>query len=339
MSLVLMAHICSFAQDNKNKSKKKNDLKEITLESSVAPFPVEPSSVKFYANVSYGKYERNVLDIFCPSSDIPSPFVIIIHGGGFVRGEKEKPYTTKSFQQLVNHLLEKNIAVALINYRFVEKDDTEGILKSMEDSKRALQFLRAYSKDFDLKKEKVVLMGSSAGAGTSLWIGLSDEMAIADSKDPVLRESTRVSGLVCTETQATYNFLKWASVVFLPYQENGFSYTTIESIMDSRRINSYLGISSSDLMSTPRVERYLNKVDFLSLLDSADPEMYVANEKVPYTIPLNTSELYHHALHAKALMDAANLVGARGEFYIPQIEVDTRNGESIEGFILRILTD
>ena len=41
-----------------------------------------------HADVKYGPHERNVLDLWLAKSDKPTPLVVFIHGGGFVRGGK-----------------------------------------------------------------------------------------------------------------------------------------------------------------------------------------------------------------------------------------------------------
>ena len=40
------------------------------------------------ANVSYGPYERNVVDLWKAKSERPTPLVVFIHGGGFRGGDK-----------------------------------------------------------------------------------------------------------------------------------------------------------------------------------------------------------------------------------------------------------
>ena len=52
-----------------------------------------------------------------------------------------------------------------------------GILSSLNDSKRFLQFVTFNHKKFNVHKNKIGDYGSSAGAGTSLWLAFSDEMS------------------------------------------------------------------------------------------------------------------------------------------------------------------
>lgn len=304
-----------------------------------APFDISQKTALFYQNIPYDSDERTVLDLFSPVSESPSPFVLFIHGGGFVKGSKEGSYSSDYFQGLINSLLAGNIAVAFANYRLVEKGDSVGIPKSLNDVKRSLQFLRYYASDLNLDKSRVVLMGSSAGAGSSLWMGLNDDMADPSSADSVLWESTRASGLLCTSTQASYDLFTWHSAIFSEYQSEGFDYTSVVKIMSQQRILDYFGAASVSDLENAEILEYRRNMDFLNLISADDPEIYVSNKGVPYRVPVNTSELYHHPLHAKALKDKYDSAGLPSAFYIPEMGIDTRGGESTEAFILRIIGD
>jgi hypothetical protein len=72
-------------------------------------------------------------------------------------------------------------------------------------------------------------------------------------------------------------------------------------------------------------------------MSSDDPEVYVENVSIPYKIPTKLGELEHHPLHAKALMDRANATNLKGSFYIPKMNIDSRNGEDKLEFIMRVL--
>ncbi|MEQ9069280.1 MAG: alpha/beta hydrolase, partial [Gimesia chilikensis] len=63
----------------------------------------------------------------------------------------------------------------------------------VHDAARAIQFLRHKAKEWNINKNKIALTGGSAGACTSMWLLCHDDMADPNAKDPVLRESTRVT--------------------------------------------------------------------------------------------------------------------------------------------------
>jgi len=308
---------------------------ELNISPSNPPFTIDLLSANFYEDISYNSDTLNVFDFFMPNDSLPSSLLIYIHGGGFVSGDKSQSYTSTYFQTLINNLLSNNVAVATVNYRFVETNDTGGILKSLNDSKRALQFMRYYANSLGIQKDKVVVLGSSAGGGTALWLGFNDDMANANSSDSILRESTRIQGLISTSTQSNYDFLEWHNNVFSEYQVNGFNQDTVVNIMSETTILKYYGVSTFTELSSTEILTYRAKVDMLQLMSSDDPEFYISNRNTPYNSPTNTSELYHHPLHLKALQDKSIETNALGIFYSPELGVDTRNGENLENFILR----
>ncbi|UXP33097.1 alpha/beta hydrolase [Reichenbachiella agarivorans] len=297
------------------------------------PFTL-PDNSTFYQNIPYDQHERNQLDIFlpAPSNGNSSPLLIIIHGGGFVQGDKKQAYSSSYHRHLINNLLSKNIAVSTINYRYV--DDNGGIMRSINDCKRALQFIKHHRDSLGINSSKIILMGSSAGAGTALYIGLSSDLADLTSAEPILHQSTQVLGVIGTETQATYDIAKWDQLVFSTYQTLGFNHQDIISIIGKSRIEQYLGAKDTDVNSD---ETWGSHLDILSLMTTDDPEIYIANQKIANSVPTNSSELYHHPLHAKVLMDKAKEAGLSSRFYIPELDIDTRDEESIEDFILRKL--
>src|SRR4051794_39182435 len=66
-------------------------------------------------NFAYGKdSERQKLDFWQSKSDHPTPVVVMIHGGGWIRGDKSA-YGYNAAQPY----LDAGISVARINYRYI----------------------------------------------------------------------------------------------------------------------------------------------------------------------------------------------------------------------------
>lgn len=145
-----------------------------------------------FANVPYGDHARQVLDFYKADSPGPTPLVVYIHGGGWSNGDKGRVGTVD-----LRKLLASGISVAAINYRFVPQAQEAGIkppVKApLEDAARAIQFLRSKSAEWNIDKTRIGATGGSAGACSSLWLALHDDLARPDSPDPVARESTRLS--------------------------------------------------------------------------------------------------------------------------------------------------
>ena len=123
-----------------------------------------------------------------PSRDKPTPLVLLIHGGGWKGGDKTG-YGTKDIQPY----LDAGISVAALNYRFIDQameQKVEPPVKAcLHDAARALQTIRSKAKEWNLDPTRVGATGGSAGACTSLWLALHDDLADPKSSDPIARQS------------------------------------------------------------------------------------------------------------------------------------------------------
>jgi acetyl esterase/lipase len=170
---------------------------------AVDPLPVAPppAIARTAANVAYGKHERQVLDFWQAKSDTPTPVVLLIHGGGWVNGDKS------GYRHGVKRYLDAGISVVAINYRMVTQADAASIKPPvkwpLEDAARALQFVRSKSKEWNLDKTRIGATGGSAGACSSLWLAFHDDLADPKSADPVARESTRLYCVAVSGAQTT----------------------------------------------------------------------------------------------------------------------------------------
>lgn len=149
-----------------------------------------------HAEVKYGPHERNVLDLWQAKGDGPRPLLVYIHGGGWTSGDKKQSDTSKSIQPF----LDKGISCAAINYRL----SGQAILPApVHDAARAIQFIRTKASEWNLDTKHIALTGGSAGACSSMWLLLHDDLADPKATDPVLRESTRVCAAAGISGQTT----------------------------------------------------------------------------------------------------------------------------------------
>ncbi|MBT3637610.1 MAG: carboxylesterase family protein [Opitutae bacterium] len=151
------------------------------------------------SEIVYGKHERNVLDFWKAKSDSPTPVAFVIHGGGWKGGAKER---LPRFAD-PNALLKAGISVAAINYRYVTSTEKPPVKAPLHDAARALQFIRSKAKEWNIDKKRIGAAGGSAGACSSLWLAFHDDLADPKSKDPVARESSRLSCAAVTGAQTT----------------------------------------------------------------------------------------------------------------------------------------
>jgi hypothetical protein len=148
-------------------------------------------------DIAYGPHERNVLDFYKAPGPGPHPLFLYIHGGGFLNGDK-----LHINRQLFTLCLQRGISVISISYRLSQHAIYPACF---HDSRLALQYIRHHAADFDIDPARVAAGGSSAGAGISSWLGFRPDVADSQNEDPVLRESTRLSCIVTTEGQTSYD--------------------------------------------------------------------------------------------------------------------------------------
>lgn len=283
---------------------------------------IKADSYTVFKNISYGPDKKNNLDLWIADAESKTPFVVYIHGGGFGAGSKNAAYTKNNFKR-VKRLLDNNISFATIDYRFKNNDDF--LLSSLNDAKRALQYLKFNNEKFNLIKNKVALMGASAGATSSLWIGLQDDMSDKKSKDPVLRESTKVSCIVGMAAAHSLNLNRWKEMANVDEDY-------LKSIFEK-----YLGkMDTEKWMKRSFDKDYISEVDFFEKMDSNDPPIFIINFGGNRK-PKNIADFHHNPLHAKVLKQRADSLKIKNVIYAPGIGIVDKSNQGLVDFIVENL--
>jgi hypothetical protein len=206
------------------------------------------------ANVKYGEHERNVLDVWFADKSKITPLAIFIHGGGFNAGSKEKINGNELTQ-----LLEAGISVASISYRYKTIVPLPG---AHNDAKQALQFIRSQAESWGINKDKIGIWGGSAGAQICMWLAFSDEMANAESTNPIERESTRVTCVATKGGQTTMESDFWLKHIgkYAPGEEVAFN---------SSRLQTY-GVET-----IKEADEIAKSISALALISTDDPPIYM----------------------------------------------------------------
>ncbi len=153
----------------------------LILPALLADEPKQPTPT--HIDISYGPDVRNVIDFWKADAAGARPVIIYIHGGAWWTGDKSKKGPE------IQPFLDRGISFATINYRLTSEYPLPA---PVHDAARAIQFLRSRSAEWMIDERRIALTGPSAGACTSMWLLLHDDMADPDSNDPILRLSTRV---------------------------------------------------------------------------------------------------------------------------------------------------
>ncbi|MEP7339844.1 MAG: alpha/beta hydrolase [Acidobacteriota bacterium] len=110
------------------------------------------------------------LDAYVPDGKGPFPTVIIVHGGGFARGDKQT-YVPPLFEPLS----QAGFTWFTINYRMHPQFKFPA---PVDDIEAAIAFVKAHAAEYKVDLKRVVLMGESAGGALVSFVGVKNQSAI-----------------------------------------------------------------------------------------------------------------------------------------------------------------
>jgi acetyl esterase/lipase len=255
-----------------------------------------------FSNIAYGTHERQVLDFWKADATAPTPLVFTIHGGGWTGGEKER---VDRFVD-VSALLQAGISVVAINYRLIRATDAEGakppVKVPLHDAARALQFVRSKAVEWNIDRQRIGAAGGSAGACSSLWLAYHDDLAVADSSDPVSRESTRLMCAAVTGAQTTLD----------PQQMR-------EWTPNSRYGGHAFGIGGFPefLAAREQLLPWIAEYSPYALVTSDDPPVYLTYSAAP-AIGQNQPDPTHTSNFGLKLQEHCQSMGVSCELYYPK---------------------
>jgi len=250
------------------------------------------------AEVSYGPSKMNKLDFWQAEGNGPRPLLVYIHGGGWIGGDKDPVRNIQPF-------LEKGISFASINYRLTGE---ASLPAPVHDAARAIQFIRSKAGEWNIDKERIALTGGSAGACTSMWLLLHDDLADPQAKDPVLRESTRVTAAAVAGGQTSID-----PKVIEPW----LGPNVLKHAMIYKSVG---GKSMQEVMENYKQHEALFK-EFspYNHLTADDPPLlmtYNNNMKLPSE---NAGHGIHHPVYGVKMKEKADQVGTECHLLIPGV--------------------
>jgi acetyl esterase len=109
-------------------------------------------------NIEYSRAGGRALqmDAYVPEGPGPFPAAIIVHGGGWVAGDRRW-----NVEPLFRPLLEAAFACFSISYRLATDPSLFGV--AIDDVAEAIRYVRAHAPEFNVDPAKIVLLGESAG--------------------------------------------------------------------------------------------------------------------------------------------------------------------------------
>lgn len=282
------------------------------------------------ADYPYGTdSERQRFDFWKAESPGPAPVVLLIHGGGWVNGDKTS-YKTSA----IRPFLDAGISVAAINYRFIpqamEQHVEPPVKACLHDAARALQTIRSKAAEWNVDPARVGATGGSAGACTSLWLALHDDLADPSSGDPIARQSTRLTCAAVNGAQTSLDpqqLKEW--IPNAVYGGHAFGFAA----KGRGRPEEFRLLSENREKVLPWIKEYSP----IELVTPDDPPIYLAypNQKSPPEIGREEPDPTHSAAYGVKLAEKLKAAGVEAVLTYPGSEGD-RYG-SIPAFLIEKL--
>jgi len=170
-----------------------------------------------------------LMDSYIPDNDLQNrPLLMLIHGGAFYGGSKQQ----EALVDMANYYASRGFVVFSIDYRLnahkgtipqewidatsdvapANLDQLYAMYPAHRDAKAALRWIIANADNFHINKDYITVGGGSAGAITSIGLGVSE---LGDYKDEIsLSEDNTLSTTNLSQTYEVQTILDfWGSNV------------------------------------------------------------------------------------------------------------------------------
>lgn len=139
--------------------------------------------------------EKLTMDYYAPKGAGVHPIAIIVHGGGYQRGNSK----SGSEAYCADFLAPAGYAVFSVNYRLAPQYPYPYMVYDVE---RSVRYLRHNAAKWNADPGRIALVGGSAGGFLSNMVGLLSAPGDPAAKDPVDRESAKVQAVVTLSPRA-----------------------------------------------------------------------------------------------------------------------------------------
>ena len=185
------------------------------------------------------------MDSYVPDNNLQNrPLLMLIHGGAFYGGSKQQD----ALVNMANYYASRGFVVFSIDYRLrdhtgtipqewidassdippANHDQLFAMYPAHRDAKAALRWIIANAENYHINKDYITLGGGSAGAITSIGLGVSE---LGDYKDEIsLSEDNTLSTTNLSQTYEVQTILDfWGSNVSIEILESIYGYQRFDS--------------------------------------------------------------------------------------------------------------
>ena len=241
-----------------------------------------------YADLAYAtQSDAQKLDLYIPEGDGPFPVVIMVHGGGFMFGDKADGAGLTG----VDQLLAAGYAVASINYRLSGEAQYPS---QIYDAKASVRFLRANAEKYNLNPDKFAAWGASAGGNLVSLLGTTcgvEELEGADLGNA--EQSSCVQAVV-----------DWFGPIDFLKMDEQFAGTSCEQSHNAAN-SPESKLVGAEIQTVP------------DLVATTNPMNYITADDAPFFIENGTADCNIPPIQNKNLADALSaVIGADNVTYV-----------------------
>ena len=264
--------------------------------SEVIDVKIVTTEVNFRGDVTFARYftwpqSDLKMDIYFHDGKEKSPAVIFVPGGWWITSPKT------AGEPLTSRLAEKGFAVASIEYRHIVDATYVDIIG---DVKAAVRYLRAHADEFNIDKDRIAVMGASAGGYLSIMVGVTSGVSKFDFGDN-LDQSSQVQAVVdfFGPSDLTKIGDDYSSDIQALYNSPGGAVALLVNGMAG-----FKGRKGGALRDTPDTAR------------DANPLTYINENTPPFLIMHGNADKTISPSQSKILYDALVKHGVDTEYYV-----------------------
>ena len=251
--------------------------------------------VKIVKDQTYLEPDRQEkFDLYTPSNlkeNQKCPGIVIIHGGGWTNGDKG----ASREENIGTTLAGQGYVCISINYILFKDQKTWPT--NLHDCKKAVQFLRANAKKYNINPDKIAVIGGSAGGHLAAMVGVTGDVNELNPNDLYKDVSCKVQAVVDL------------------YGVNDFM--TIKNLDDC--ISNFLGTARD---KDPQIWKYASPVTHIS---KNDPPFLIMHGTADTTVDIDQSIEFDKKLRSAGVDSKLVIVeGAPHTFHLQPQQKDLR---------------
>jgi len=204
----------------------------------------EIDGVKLSINIAFPKTR----------SKQPRPVLLMIHGGGFLKGDKSQ--NNKRIQKMT----QMGFVAASAMYRFAPKHKFPAAL---DDIKLAIRFLKAHADAYHINPQRIILSGASAGSYLAVMAGVTGNSDAFDDHGLYSEFDSTVHAVAGQSSPiADFRLVKYSN------------YPLIKRLLDPKIVDKQKGIAA---------------LSAITYLDPQDPPMFLTHGDADPIVPVEMS--------------------------------------------------